>query len=111
MREQIRSMAIIKAHPGKESELEAFLRDFYKLMHRKQYSRDMLFRDLKQTGLLVHIRIWLSVTVREAAMQDPDVHHYWMALPELGTITTVYEDLESIFSTQDGVATESEGGA
>ena len=104
MTDPIRSMAIMKAHPGKEPEFEAFLRDFYKLMHSKQYSRDILFRDLKQPGLFVHIRIWSSVDARESAMQDPDVHRYWIELPELGTITTVYEELVPIFATQESVA-------
>ena len=36
-------------------------------------------------------------------MQDPDVHHYWITLPEFGTITTIYEELEPIFSTQEGI--------
>jgi hypothetical protein len=96
-------MAILKEHPGKEQELLAFLREFYTMMHSKQYSQDILFRDLKQTGVFVHIRIWLSDEAREAAVQDPDVHRYWMKLPELGTITTIYEELDPIFSTQEVV--------
>jgi quinol monooxygenase YgiN len=103
MRSSIRSMAILKPHPGKESELFAFLREFYTMMHSKQYSRDILLRDLKQPGVFVHIRIWLSDEARDAAMQDPAVHHYWLKLPELGTITTIYEELETIFSTREGI--------
>ena len=103
MRDAIRSMAILKPHPGKEAELFAFLREFYTMMYTKQYSRDMLFHDLKQPGDLVHIRIWLSDEARDAAMHDPDVHRYWITLGELGTITTIYEELESIFSTQEGI--------
>ena len=60
MRDPIRSMAILKPHPGKEPELLAFLREFYGLMYTKQYSRDMLFRDQKKPGVFVHVRIWLS---------------------------------------------------
>jgi hypothetical protein len=96
-------MAILKPHPGKESELFAFLREFYSMMYTKQYSRDMLFHDLKQPDVFVHIRIWLSDESRDSAMQDPAVHHYWMKLGELGTITTIYEELEPIFSTQEGI--------
>jgi len=96
-------MAIMKPHPGKQPEMVAFLREFYAMMYTKQYSRDMLFHDRKQPGDLVHIRIWLSDEARESAMQDPAVHHYWMKLPELGTITTIYEELEPIFSTQEGI--------
>lgn len=103
MSEQIRSMAIMKPHPGKESELVEFLSEFYTMMNTKQYSRDMLFRDLKQPGVLVHVRIWLSNEARDSAVHDPDVHHYWMKLPELGTITTICEELDPIFSTQKGV--------
>jgi hypothetical protein len=73
------------------------------MMYTKQYSRDMLFHDLKQPGDLVHIRIWLSDEARELAMHDPDVHRYWINLGELGTITTIYEELEPIFSTQEKI--------
>ncbi len=103
MSDSIRSMAIMKPHSGKESEMVAFLREFYAMMYTKQYSRDLLFQDRKQPGDLVHVRIWLSDEARESAIQDPDVHHYWMKLPELGTITTIYEELEPIFSTQEGI--------
>jgi hypothetical protein len=103
MSDPIRSMAIMKPHSGKQLEMVAFLREFYVMMNTKQYSRDVLFRDLKQPGVLVHIRIWLSEEARNSAMHDPDVHRYWMKLPELGTITTIYEELEPIFSTEKGI--------
>jgi len=103
MRDPIRSMAILKPHEGKEQEFLTFLREFYNMMYAKQYSRDMLFRDQKNPDVFVHIRIWLSDEARESAMQDPDVHHYWMTLPELGVITNIYEELEPIFSTQEGI--------
>jgi hypothetical protein len=96
-------MAILQPHEGKEQELLAFLREFYTMMYTKQYSRDMLFRDQKKPGVFVHVRIWLSDEARDSAMQDPDVHHYWMTLPEIGTITTIYEELEPVFSTQEGI--------
>jgi hypothetical protein len=102
MRDSIRSMAIMKPHSGKELELIAFLREFYTMMFSKHYSRDMLFEDKKHPGVLVHIRIWLSDEAREAAVHDSAVHHYWMKLPELGTITTIYEELEPLFSTREG---------
>lgn len=103
MSDSIRSMAIMKAHSGKEPEMMAFLREFYAMMYSKQYSRDMLFHDRKQPGTLVHMRIWLSEEARNAAMQDPAVHRYWQKLPEFGTITTIYEELQPVFSTEDGI--------
>jgi hypothetical protein len=96
-------MAIMKPHPGKEPELLAFLREFYTLMYTKQYSRDMLFHDAKRSGVFVHVRIWLSEEARNAAMQDPAVHQYWMKLPEMGAMLTIYEELEAVFSTQEGL--------
>ncbi len=98
----IRSMAILKPHEGKEEATVNFLREFYTMMSRKQYSRDTLFRDRKQTGLLVHIRLWLSPESREAAQQDPDVHRYWINLGEVAAITTIYEDLDLVFRNYEG---------
>jgi len=106
MTEAIRSMAILQPHPGKELEMVAFLREFYSMMYNKKYSRDMLFRDQKQTHIFVHVRLWRSPDAREAAVNDPDVHRYWMKLPELGTVTTIYEDLEAVFSTERSVVVE-----
>lgn len=106
MTQAIRSMAILQPHPGMEQEMIAFLREFYSMMYTKKYSRDMLFRDQKQTDIFVHVRLWRSPEAREAAVHDPDVHRYWMKLPELGTVTTIYEDLEAVFSTEHSVVVE-----
>ncbi|PSH04245.1 MAG: hypothetical protein CXZ00_07730 [Acidobacteria bacterium] len=96
-------MAIMKPHPGKRPDLIAFLREFYTMMCTKQYSRDLLLQDLKHPDDLVHIRYWLSDEARDAAMNDPDVHHYWKDLGAFGNITTIYEELEPIFSTREGI--------
>jgi hypothetical protein len=96
-------MAILKPHEGKEQEMLAFLREFYDMMRAKEYSRDALFRDKRHPGVFVHVRIWLSSESRETAVQDPAVHHYWMTLPEYGSIVTTYEELVPIFSTQEGI--------
>jgi hypothetical protein len=110
MKEPIRSMSILKPHPGMEQELIAFLCEFYSMMYDKRYSRDMLFKDLKQTGVYVHVRIWFSPEARETAMHDSDVHRYWMKLPELGDVTEIWEELEPIFSTERSVVADSEHG-
>ncbi len=98
----IRSMAILKPHEGKEEATVNYLREFYTMMSRKQYSRDTLFRDRKHPGLLVHIRLWLSQESRETAQQDPDVHRYWINLGEVAVITTIYEDLDEVFRNYEG---------
>jgi quinol monooxygenase YgiN len=103
MRDAIRSLAVLKPHPGQEVELIALLREFYSLMYTKQYSRDILYRDSKQQDVFIHLRIWLSAEAREDAMHDPEVHRYWMKMPELGAITILFEELDQIFSTQEGL--------
>lgn len=103
MSQAIQSMAVLKPHPGCEVELIALLREFYSMMYTKQYSRDVLYRDTKQPEVFIHLRIWLSAEAREAAVHDPDVHRYWMKMPELGAISILYEQLDTIFSTQEGL--------
>lgn len=97
--EPIRSMAILDAHPGREQDVITLLKDFYSAIHRKGYSEDVLYRDTKSGTRFIHLRIWNSEAARAEAQQDPDVHRYWVRLAEICTITTVYEQLESIFST------------
>jgi len=111
MSEAIRSMAVLKPYPGCDLELIALLREFYAMMYTKQYSRDVLYRDTRQPDTLIHLRIWASANARENAVHDPDVHKYWMQIPELGAITTLYEELEPIFSTEEGLVEDlREGG-
>jgi hypothetical protein len=111
MKEPIRSMSILKPHPGMDQKMIAFLREFYSMMYDKQYSRDMLFKDRKQPDVYVHVRIWFSPAAREAAVHDSDVHRYWMRLPELGTVTEIWEELEPIFSTERSVVADKPEGA
>jgi hypothetical protein len=106
---KIRSMAVLQAHPDKGPELVSLLSEFYTMMYRKQYSRDLLFRDAKQEGQFVHIRIWTSPEAREAAVHDPDVHYYWMKLPELAEITNIHENLETVFCTGDDAVADGSG--
>jgi len=92
-------MAVLECHPDKQEELLSMLREFYTLMQQKGYSRDLLYNDAKETSRFVHLRIWNSDEARSLAQQDPDVHRYWMQLPEVCTITTIYEDLVPVFSS------------
>ena len=96
MNNEILALAVLEPHPGKEEELVEMLRELYALLFRKGYSRDTLFRDPKRPGQLVHLRHWNSKELRDDAQQDPEVHKYWLRLPELCKLTTVHEELERI---------------
>ena len=97
MAEEIVSLVLIEALPGKEAELVSTLREFYTMMHAKGYSRDCLYRDPAHPSRFLHLRYWKSEEARTEAQADPQVHHYWQKLPELCTIPKVYEKLESVF--------------
>ena len=99
MADEIVSLAILEALPGKEEELVAMLREFYTLMHAKGYSRDSLHRDTTRPDRFIHLRHWKSSETRAEAQVDPEVHRYWLRLPELCTIPEVYEELETVFET------------
>ena len=99
MTEEVVSVAILEALPGKEEELLAMLREFYAMMHAKGYSSDLLYRDGARPDRFFHLRRWTSVEHRGEAQIDPDVHRYWQRLPDLCIIPTVYEDLETLFES------------
>lgn len=108
MGKEILALAVLEPHVGQEDECRILLRDFYDLLKRKGYSQDLLFRDTKSEGTagerFVHLRIWSSRETREDALQDPEVHRYWQKLPEVCTITTVYENLERIYTSYEAPA-------
>ncbi len=99
MANEILSMAILEALPGKEDELLSILRELYTLMQAKGYSRDTLHRDAGRPDRFLHLRYWNSPEMRSEAQADPEVHRYWQLLPELCTIPTVYESLEKMFES------------
>ena len=99
MADEILSMAILEALPGKEQELLGALRGLYTLMKAKGYSRDSLHLDAAQPGRFLHLRHWTSSEMRTEAQADPEVHHYWQMLPGLCTIPTVYESLQKVFES------------
>ena len=100
MADEILSMAILEALPGKEEELLNTLRELYTLMKAKGYSRDSLHRDSSaQPDRFLHLRRWTSSEMRSEAQIDPEVHRYWLKLPEVCTIPTVYESLEKVFES------------
>lgn len=99
MSEQVVSVAVLEALPGKEEELAAMLRELYSMMHAKGYCSDWLYRDSDRPDRLIHLRHWKSIEMRSEAQSDPDVHRYWQRLPELCIIPIVYENLETLFES------------
>jgi hypothetical protein len=99
MSDEVISVAVLEPLPGKEEQLVATLREFYTMMHTKGYCRDALYRDEEHQDRLFHVRWWKSAELRSEAQIDPDVHRYWQLLPDLCTIPTVYEDLETLFES------------
>jgi hypothetical protein len=95
---EIVSLAVLEAFPGKEDELLATLRELYAMMNAKGYSRDLLLREPTAGSRLFHLRYWKSDATRAEAQADPDVHRYWIRLPELCTVT-VYEKLDKVFES------------
>jgi hypothetical protein len=99
MADEILSVAILEALPGKEEELLSTLRELYTLVHAKGYCRDTLYRDSSRPDRLLHLRYWATPEMRAEVQADPDVHRYWLKLPELCTVTVLYESLEKVFET------------
>jgi quinol monooxygenase YgiN len=99
MAQEIFSMSVLEALPGKQEKLLATLRELYTMMHAKGYCRDSLHHDSSNPDRLLHLRHWTSSEMRSEAQADPDVHRYWQMLPELCIIPTVYESLETVFES------------
>ncbi len=103
MAKEILALAILEPHLGKSEECAAVLQQLYDLLKKKGYSSDLLFREVKQEGQerWVHLRIWNSLEARTEAMQDPEVHRFWIQLPDVCKITTIFEHLEEMYSSYD----------
>jgi quinol monooxygenase YgiN len=99
MSEEIVSVAVLEALPGKEEDLLNTLRELYTMMHRKGYCRDKLHRDTSRPDRFVHFRCWTSAETRAEAQVDPEVHRYWQMLPQLCAIPVVYETLKTVFES------------
>ena len=55
---EILSIAHIRVDEGKEQETLQTLSELYLLMRRKGYSRDLLYRDVKEPSRLINLRYW-----------------------------------------------------
>jgi hypothetical protein len=94
MSQQVDSVAILEALPGREDELIAMLREVYTMMQAKGYCTDVLYREGGETCFF-HLRRWKSAELRSGPDRS-DVHRYWQQLPDLCTIP-LSEDLEILF--------------
>jgi hypothetical protein len=105
MSNQILALALLEPHVGKEEECLNLLRELYDCLKAKNYSSDILFRDSKPDpsgkAKFVHLRVWTSHEMRDEAMQDPAIHKFWIQLPEVCTLTTIYESLEELYSSYE----------
>ena len=100
---EIMALAVVEAFDGKEEECLRLLHEFYAVLRRKQYSRDLLYRDLKNPRRFINLRYWRSAEAAAEAHEDPDVHLFWKRLSEIGEVTAVFERLEDV-TPQDSIA-------
>lgn len=70
MAQEIVSVAVLEALPGKEEELLTTLRELYTMMHAKGYCRDTLHRDSSRPDRFLHLRHWTSAEMRAEAQVD-----------------------------------------
>ena len=96
MAEEVLSIAFVRPFEGHDEEVAALAGELYVLLERKQYSRDLLYRDRRDPHLLVNLRYWRSEEARQEAHEDPEVHHFWARLGQICQVETVYERLEEI---------------
>lgn len=90
------SIAYVRPAEGKEQQTLDILADLYALLRKKNYSRDLLYRDAKEHGRLINLRYWRSEEARQEAHEDPEVHRLWQSLSEVSTVEGVIEKLELV---------------
>jgi quinol monooxygenase YgiN len=100
---EIMALAVVEAFDGKDEECLHLLHEFYAVLRRKQYARNLLYRDLKDPRRFVNIRYWVSEAARQEAHEDPDVHNFWKRLSEIASVTPVFERLQDV-TPQDSMA-------
>jgi quinol monooxygenase YgiN len=96
---ELLSIAYVRPEEGKEQETLDILSQLYTLLRKKNYSRDLLYRDLKDPGRLLNLRYWRSEEARQEAHEDPEVHRLWQRLSEIASVSGVIEKLEVIEGT------------
>ena len=98
---EIVSLAYIRPEMGKEQETLDTLAELYTLLRKKNYSRDLLYRDAKDPARLVNLRYWRSEEARNEAQEDPEVHRLWQRLSEVSVVDGVIEKLEVVWGEEE----------
>jgi quinol monooxygenase YgiN len=93
---EIVSIAYVRPAEGKEQQTLEILAELYALLRKKNYSRDLLYRDAQDHRRLINLRYWTSDEAREEAHEDPEVHRFWQRLAEVSKVEGVIEKLELI---------------
>lgn len=93
---EIMALAVVEAFDGHEEECLQLLCEFYAVLRRKHYSRDLLYRDQKNPRRFINLRYWRSAEAAAEAHEDPDVHRFWKRLSEIAEVTAVFERLEDV---------------
>lgn len=96
MSEEILSIAFIEPVAGREAECDSLLKQIGAVIARKEYGRDVVYRDAQDPHLLVLTRYWRSAEARRHAHEDPEMHRAWRELPEVCLVKNIYEQLVEI---------------
>jgi hypothetical protein len=96
MEQEVLAIAVVLPFEGREAEVIALLNEFYVMLARKGYCRDILYRSMKDPSRLINLRYWKSDEMRREASEDPDVHRYWHKLVTMAEVERVYEQLHEI---------------
>ena len=96
MGEEILAIAFVRPEEGQDEATIDVLRDLYDIMTSKNYSRNILYRDAKDSHTLVNLRYWSSEEARHKAHEDPDVHRCWARLGQIAKVELVVERLDEI---------------
>jgi antibiotic biosynthesis monooxygenase len=90
------SIAFVEPLPGREEECVVLIRELIAVCARKGYSRDVLYHDTQDPGILVDLRHWNSAEARAQAHEDPDLHRFWRQLAQVCRVQKIYEALEPV---------------
>jgi heme-degrading monooxygenase HmoA len=94
MSEEILSVAIFDALPGKEEAALSTLRDLREALSKGGYSRDRIYRDGNRQYVVV--RYWRSEEARRAALEDSEVLRSLAKLAQEIEIVKIHERLDEV---------------